>query len=104
MVILRFLSAVVWAVVFVILLLFALKNADPVTVRFYFDQEWRAPLMLVVLIAFAAGAVFGMLASIPAFMRRHREIAGLKKELRLRPAPHADSDRPALPGEAPPRM
>jgi putative membrane protein len=104
MVILRFLSALFWAIVFVVLLLFALKNADPVTVRFYFDQEWRAPLMLVVLIAFAVGAVFGMLAAIPAFMRRHREIAHLKKELRIRPAPHADSDRLALPGEAPPRM
>ncbi len=104
MAILRMLSALVWAVVFVALLLFALKNADPVTVRFYFDQEWRAPLMLVALATFAAGAVFGLIACIPAFMRRHREIAGLKKELRLRPAAHAGAERPGSSGDAPPRM
>ena len=104
MAILRILSALVWTVVFLVVLLFALKNADPVTVRFYFEQEWRAPLMLVVLAAFAAGAVFGMLACIPAFIRRHREIAGLKKELRLRPSVNAGAERPGLPGDAPPRM
>lgn len=51
MAILRVFSALVWAVVFLVLFLFALKNTDPVTVRFYFDQEWRAPLMLVALAA-----------------------------------------------------
>jgi len=101
MAILRFLSALVWAVVFLALFLFALKNAEPVTVRFYFDQEWRAPLMLVALAAFAAGAVFGMIACVPAFVRRSREIAHLRKELRLRPAPHAE--RPGESGGAPPR-
>jgi putative membrane protein len=101
MAILRVFSALVWAVVFLVLFLFALKNTDPVTVRFYFDQEWRAPLMLVALAAFAAGAVFGMIACIPAFMRRHREIAGLKKELKLRPAARAATERLGSPGDAP---
>lgn len=101
MAILRVFSALVWAVVFLVLFLFALKNTDPVTVRFYFDQEWRAPLMLVALAAFAAGAVFGMIACIPAFMRRHREIAHLKKELRLRPAAHAATERLGSAGDAP---
>ena len=101
MAILRVLSALVWAVVFLALFLFALKNTDPVTVRFYFDQEWRAPLMVVIVAALAAGAVFGMIACIPAFMRRHREISGLKKELRLRPAARAPAERPASPGDAP---
>ena len=104
MAILRILSALVWAVVFLALFLFALKNSDPVTVRFYFDQEWRAPLMMVVVAALAVGAVFGMIACIPAFMRRQREIASLKKELRLRPAAHAAAERPASSGDAPPRM
>jgi lipopolysaccharide assembly protein A len=104
MAILRFLSALVWGVVFLVLLLFALKNTDPVTVKFYFEQEWRAPLMLVVLAAFAAGAIFGMIACVPAFMRRHREIAGLKKELRLRPSVDAGAERPGTSGNAPPRM
>lgn len=100
MVIFRFLSALVWAIVFLVLLMFALKNTDPVTVRFYFEQEWRAPLMLVALATFAAGSVFGLIATVPAFMRRQREIAGLKKELRLRPVANADAERPGSPGDA----
>jgi lipopolysaccharide assembly protein A len=99
MVIVRILSALVWAVVFLVLFLLALKNTDPVTVRFYFEQEWRAPLVVVVVAAFAAGAVFGMIACIPAFMRRHHTIARLKKELRVRPA-HADAERPGAPADA----
>ncbi len=102
MAILRFLSALIWAVVFLVIFLFALKNTDPVTVRFYFDQEWRAPLMLVAVAAFAAGAVFGMIACIPAFVRRSREIAHLRKELRLRPSPHAERTQESA--DAPPRM
>jgi len=102
MAILRVLSAVTWVVVFLLLLLLALKNADPVTVRFYLGQEWQGPLILVVLAAFALGVLFGLAACVPAFIRRQREIAGLKKELRLRPAGPADSDQPALPGEAAP--
>jgi lipopolysaccharide assembly protein A len=99
MVILRILSALVWALVFLVLFLFALKNTDPVTVRFYFEQAWHAPLVVVVVAAFAAGAVFGMIACIPAFMRRQRAIAGLKKELRVRPA-HTDTERPGSPADA----
>jgi putative membrane protein len=99
MVVLRILSALVWAVVFLVLFLFALKNTGPVTVRFYFEQEWHAPLVLVVVAAFTAGAVFGMIACIPAFMRRHREISKLKKELRVRPA-HADAERTGSPADA----
>ena len=57
--------------------------------------------MLVVVAAFGVGAVFGMIACIPAFMRRHREIAGLKKELRLRPTARAEAERPVTAGDAP---
>jgi len=102
MAILRVLSGVVWVVVFLLLLLLALKNADPVTVRFYLGQEWQAPLILVVLAAFALGALFGLAACVPAFVRRQREIAGLRKELRLRPVGPAEPEQRALPSEAPP--
>jgi uncharacterized integral membrane protein len=100
MAILRVLSTVTWVVVFLLLLLLALKNADHVTVRFYLGHEWQGPLILVVLAAFALGALAGLAACVPAFIRRRREIAGLKKELRLRPAGPAERDRQASPGEA----
>ncbi|MCZ7564798.1 MAG: LapA family protein [Burkholderiales bacterium] len=103
--ILRVLSTVLWVVVFLLLLLLALKNADPVTVNFYFGQAWQGPLILVVLAAFALGALSGLAACVPAFIRRRREIAGLKKELRLRPAGPAEREQPAAPGDvAPPPL
>jgi putative membrane protein len=72
-----------WAVrlaVFVLLVAFAAKNADPVTLRFYFDLVLQAPLVVVLFGFFVAGALFGMLALIGTLMRQRREIARLKKQ------------------------
>jgi uncharacterized integral membrane protein len=88
---LRFVRMVVWTAVFVVFLLFAIKNAEPVTLHFYFDRAWQTPLVLVVLVSFAAGAVFGAIACLPALARQRREILGLRRELDLR-----------RPGAAPP--
>jgi uncharacterized integral membrane protein len=38
----------------------AVKNDRSVELRFYFDNAWQAPLSLVVLAAFAAGALLGL--------------------------------------------
>ena len=62
---------------FLVLFLFALKNYEPVALRFYFDLEWRAPLVLLLLVFFAAGVVVGLLALLPGFLRQRREIAVL---------------------------
>ena len=70
--------------VFAVLLAFALKNTDPVTVRFYLGSHWEAPLFLVLLVAFVLGAGGGVLASLGAVFRRRREIVGLRKQLRAR--------------------
>jgi len=82
----RLLTALMWAAVFVVALLFAIKNTDPVTLQFYFEQSWQAPLVFVVLASFAVGAAFGVLACVPPMVRQHRTLAGLQKELRLRAA------------------
>ena len=74
--------ALTWAIrltIFVLLVAFAAKNADPVTLRFYFDLALQAPLVLVLFGFFAAGALFGMLALIGSLLRQRREIASLKK-------------------------
>ena len=73
---------VAWAIriiVFVLLVAFAAKNADPVTLRFYFDLELRAPLVLVLFAFFAAGALFGVAALLTTVLRQRREISTLKK-------------------------
>jgi putative membrane protein len=87
-----------WTAVFVVLLLFAIKNAGPVTLHFYFDQTWQAPLVFVVATSFAAGVVLGVIACVAPLLRQRREILGLRKELRLlRPAePAAPPSRPAV--------
>ena len=54
---LRYLSWMLRAVLFLMLLLFALKNTEPVTLRFFFGESWQVPLVLLLLIFFAFGAV-----------------------------------------------
>ncbi len=74
---------VTWAirlVLLVFLVALAAKNADPVTVQFYFEQAVRAPLIVVLFCAFALGALFGMLALLGMLLRQRREISVLRKK------------------------
>ena len=48
--------------IFLFLLAFALKNTAPVSVSFFFETSWQAPLIIVVLAFFAAGMALGVLA------------------------------------------
>ena len=89
----RVLAWIVRIVLFLALFLFALKNTDTVSLRLYFDQVWQAPLILVLLLFFAAGAVLGVLATLATLIRQRREIARLQRELRSRPL----NDSPAPP-------
>jgi putative membrane protein len=84
--------ALTWAVrllVFVLLLAFAAKNVEPVTLRFYFDLALQAPLVLVLFGFFAAGALFGILALLSAMLRQRREIAVLRRQLSASEPPPA---------------
>lgn len=68
--------------VFVVVLLFALKNTDRVTVRFFVDTiTTDIPLIVVMLASFVAGTLFGLLLTVPASLRRRRELATLRREL-----------------------
>ncbi|HEX6296767.1 MAG TPA: lipopolysaccharide assembly protein LapA domain-containing protein [Burkholderiales bacterium] len=74
---------VTWAVrlfVFLLLVAFAAKNVEPVTLRFYFDLVLQAPLVAVLFAFFAAGALFGILALLGTVLRQRREISLLKKK------------------------
>ncbi|HJV11529.1 MAG TPA: LapA family protein [Burkholderiales bacterium] len=79
-----------WAIrlaVFVVLVAFAAKNVDPVKLRFYFDLEVQAPLVLILLGAFALGALFGVAALIGTVLRQRREISILKRPAEPAPPP-----------------
>jgi lipopolysaccharide assembly protein A len=69
------------AFLFLILLGFAVKNDEPVVVRYFFGYEWHASLVLVLLIFFAAGAAVGMLAVLGNILRQRKEITALQNEL-----------------------
>ena len=76
---------VVWVLrilVFILVLLFALKNTGPVDVGLYADHAIRGvPLIVVMLVLFVLGALFGLLAAMPTLMRRARETRRLRREL-----------------------
>jgi uncharacterized integral membrane protein len=89
-------QTVVWIlrfVIVVVLVWFAVKNAQVVTIYGLPGQEWPAPLVFVLLIVFVAGMVIGLLAWVPTVVRQRREIARMKKVAAL-PTPPATSEPP----------
>ena len=76
---------------FVLLFGFALKNSDPITVRFYLGAHWEASLALEVLVFFGIGVAAGVIACFAYIYRQRRDILQLRKELRARPGSPADA-------------
>ena len=64
------------AFVFFALFAFALNNQQEVAVHWFFGFEWHAPMVIIVLTAFAAGCAIGVLAMVPSWWR-HRRVAQL---------------------------
>ena len=67
----------VWAFrafLFFALFAFALNNSHEGVVRWFFGTEWRAPLVIIVLLAFGLGCAVGVLAMVPAWWK-HRRVA-----------------------------
>ena len=87
---------IVWAlrlIVFLAVLLFALKNTDHVSVTFYDDWVIQGvPLIVVMLTTFILGTVFGLLLTVPGSLRRRRELSRLRKDLeRIQAAVNPDA-------------
>lgn len=91
----RYLLWILKLLLFVVVLSFAVKNTDPVTVRYYLGNEWQAPLIAVLLIAFCAGAAIGIMVALGQVLRQRREISGLRRELRSRQPQRVDPAPPA---------
>jgi uncharacterized integral membrane protein len=64
---------------FVVLLAFAAKNTEPVTLRFYFNLAWQAPLVALLLAFFTGGALLGLAAALGTFLAQRRKIARLQR-------------------------
>jgi putative membrane protein len=76
----KYLAWVLKFVLFVLVLTFAVRNTDLVTVRYYFGGEWQTPLVFALLVAFCAGVAIGLAAGMTHLIRQRREIAALKRE------------------------
>ena len=75
----RYLSWIAKLLLFLLLLGFALKNTEPVAVRYFLGQEWRAPLSLVLLLTFGAGAALGVAAVFGVAWRLRRELEAQRR-------------------------
>lgn len=77
----RYLVWILRLLVFVIILLFALKNTGPVDVNFFGDYVIAGvPLIVVMLIMLVLGAVLGWFITLPSLLRHRRDIARLKRD------------------------
>ena len=90
---------VLGAVLFVALLLLALQNTEPATLKFYQWWSWQAPLIFMLLVAFAVGIAAGMAAGALRSARLKRQLDRLRRQRHpqgVAPGPHG-----AAPGTAP---
>jgi len=89
---LAYLSWLLKALLFAAIFAFALKNTDPVTLRFFLGTSWEMPLILALLLFLFGGVALGILACLSRWFRQRREIIRLRRELRARdaaePVPH----------------
>jgi lipopolysaccharide assembly protein A len=87
------------AAIFFTLFAFALNNQQDATVHFFFGTQWRAPMVLLVLTAFAAGLVMGVLGMVPRWWK-HRSAA--RKAVAAHPAAPAAASTGAEGSTTPP--
>jgi putative membrane protein len=89
----RALTWLMRAAVFFVLFAFALNNQDDATIKWFFGRQWRAPMVFIVLAAFALGCALGIAAMLPSWWR-HRRLAQQQR------TPRTEVAAPALEPEA----
>ncbi|AOG21403.1 LapA family protein [Acidovorax sp. RAC01] len=97
----RYILWLLKAAIFFTLFAFALNNQQDATVHFFFGTQWRAPLVLVVLTAFAAGLIVGVLGMVPRWWR-HRTAARRAEAASPAAATSASPASTTAAGTAPP--
>lgn len=60
------------AAIFFTLFAFALNNQHEAVVHFFFDAQWHAPMVLLLLVAFVLGVVVGVLGMVPLWWRQRQ--------------------------------
>lgn len=60
------------AAIFFALFAFALNNDHEAAVKWFFGQEWRAPMVFIVLAAFGLGCALGVMSMLPSWWKHRR--------------------------------
>lgn len=90
----RLLAMLVKLGFFLLVLWFALKNTTPVPVRITEHITWEhVPLILVMLVCVAAGALLGALALALPIYRMRREVLNLRQQTPPPTGPESAADR-----------
>ena len=97
----KYLMWLLKAAIFFTLFAFALNNQQDATVYFFFGTRWQAPLVLVVLSAFAVGVVVGVLGMVPRWWQ-HRSAA--RKAQQAVPPVAASTPAAPAPADTPPPL
>lgn len=72
---------------FLFLFIFAAHNTEPVTLHLVLGYMWQAPMVIVLLVVFAIGALLGISSLLGLVYRQRREIQRLKRLDTPGPAP-----------------
>jgi lipopolysaccharide assembly protein A len=94
----RYVLWVLKLALFALALTFAVKNTDPVAVRYFLGHEWRAPLIFVMLVFLCLGALLGLVSALGQILRQRREITSLKRQLQGYTVPTMRSSPPDVAG------
>ena len=92
---------IVGATVFLALLFLSLQNSEPAELKFFNIASVRAPLVVVVFVAFALGVAIGLLAGILRSARLKRQVNKLRHEPRNLLDPSTVTSGAAAPGTSP---
>jgi lipopolysaccharide assembly protein A len=82
---------------FFTLFAFALNNQQDATLHFFFGRQWRLPMVLIVLGAFALGMTAGILAMVPRWWKQRRAANHAQKARVTAPDP-ADNGKSTAAG------
>ena len=97
----KYLMWLLKAAIFFTLFAFALNNQQVVAVYFFFGTLWKAPLVLVVLAAFACGLSLGVLVMMPRWWKKrgaNRMNSALQKQTPdISAGPSKSTDNSAVP-------
>jgi len=96
----RDMRTVIWIirlVLFFLLFGFAVKNDHLANLRFFFGAEWQLPLVFIIVISFAAGALLGVSATFGSLFGQRREISRLRRQLE-----RAEREKPVVVVDTPP--